>query len=97
MTLQDRIVTMKKPYGSKFQPSLRDLMHLRSAPNAEALGYCRPVLPGRDARTCIQLDTTTRRCHEGPCRSRYNVVTLLSGTGLLTEQQMNWCIQGVVG
>src|SRR5436309_14055779 len=37
-------------YGNEFQPSLRDLADSRSAPNAEALGYCRPVPPGRDPR-----------------------------------------------
>jgi len=37
-------------YGNEIQPSLRDLACLRSAPNAEALGYFPPVPPGREAR-----------------------------------------------
>src|SRR5438552_9953011 len=41
---------MSVTYGNEFQPSLRDLVYSRSAPNAEALGYCRPVPPGRKSR-----------------------------------------------
>src|SRR6266536_4999507 len=37
-------------YGNEIQPSLRDVACLRCAPNAEALGYCHPVPPGRDPR-----------------------------------------------
>src|SRR5882757_8116601 len=37
-------------YGNDFQPSLRDLVYTGTDPNAEALGYCRPVPPGRSPR-----------------------------------------------
>src|SRR5438094_322753 len=50
-------------YGNYFQPSLRGLASLRSAPNAEALRYCRPVPPGRDPRRASKLKLT-RSCQQ---------------------------------
>ena len=35
--------------GNEFQPSLRDVVYSHCIPNAEALGYCPPVPPGRDS------------------------------------------------
>ncbi len=37
---------LTRAYGHEFQPSLLDLVYSHFAPNAEALGYCRPVPPG---------------------------------------------------
>src|SRR5437867_10491833 len=69
--LQDKIVTIRKLLpprnlrgflcpGGTFENS-PTFQRWEEAPNAEALGYCHPVPPGRDSRGVSKLDATKHR------------------------------------